>query len=252
MAAYYFIKKRRKLSKKIRRILGAATVFVGVGIFIYFFFPLILYQLYMGLSSDVVEIPVPKSEMVGANFGSLVTQGIANLTRNFNDARSWYPTVHILKKAEAVSSYSLSIPKLKIENAVVSTVDYDLTKHLIQYTGTVLPGQNGNAIIFGHSTLPQWFDPKNYKAIFATLHTIKNGDEIMAKVADVTYTYKIFSITITSAEDVNIFSQTYDHSYITIVTCTPPGTVWKRLVVRARLQENGISADANIQTHAKI
>jgi len=27
----------------------------------------------------------------------------------------------------------------------------------------------------------------------------------------------------------------FDNSYITLVTCTPPGTTWKRLVIRASL-----------------
>src|SRR5690606_26351929 len=129
-----------------------------------------------------------------------------------------------------------SIPKLKIENAIVSTRDYDLEQHLVQYFGTAIPGENGTAVIFGHSTLPSWFDPKNYKTIFATLHTIKTGDEIFITVNGATYKYKIFSILITDPEDTNILSQSYDNSYITIVTCTPPGTIWKRLIVRAALE----------------
>ncbi|MGE5042427.1 MAG: sortase [Candidatus Levyibacteriota bacterium] len=238
MAAYYFVKKKKIFTRRMRRFLGAGMALVGVLVCLYFFFPLFLYQIFFGFSSDIVEIPVPKHEMVGGGFGSLLSQGIANLTINSYDARSWYPTLHVSNNS-SVPTYSLSIPSLHIDNATVSTVDYDLARHLIQYAGTAIPGQNGNAIIFGHSTLPQWFDPKNYKTIFATLHTIKSGDNILVKVNGVLYTYKIFSVTITSPEDTNIFSQAYDHSYITIVTCTPPGTIWKRLIVRARLEEVG-------------
>jgi len=131
--------------------------------------------------------------------------------------------------------FYLTIPKLKIENAEVSTKDYDLEKHLVQYFGTSIPGEKGTAVIFGHSTLPYLFNPKNYKTIFATLHTIEVGDEIYVKVKDISYKYKIFSITITSPDDTNILSQSFDYSYITLVTCTPPGTIWKRLIVRAGL-----------------
>lgn len=91
-------------------------------------------------------------------------------------------------------------------------------------------------MIFGHSTLPQLFDPTNYKAIFATLHTLKAGDTFEVTVDDTSYSYKIFSISITTPDDMNIFSQSYDNSYITLVTCTPPGTIWKRLVIRASLE----------------
>lgn len=251
MAAYYFIKKKKKFTRKTRRILGAGMTSIGIFVCLYFFFPLFLYQIFFGFSSQIVEIPVPKREMVGGGFGSLLSQGIANLTLNSYDARSWYPTVHVSNNT-SVPTYSLSIPRLKIQDAVVSTTDYDLKNHLIQYAGTAIPGQDGNAIIFGHSTLPQWFDPKNYKTIFATLHTIQSGDVILAKVNNVLYTYKIFSVTITSPEDTNIFSQAYDHSYITIVTCTPPGTIWKRLIVRARLEEVGKSVGAKNSQLAKI
>ena len=72
--------------------------------------------------------------------------------------------------------------------------------------------------------------------IFAKLHTIKEGDEIVLTVDGKDYTYKIFSIGITDPKDPNIFSQSFDNSYITLITCTPPGTTWKRLVVRASLK----------------
>lgn len=250
MTAYYFKKNNKKLLPKKRKLLGMLVTLTGIGIFIYFFFPMLLYQFFFGFSTDLVEIPVPKHEMVGGSFGGLFKQGILSLTKNYDDARSWYPTLHVANNT-SVPTYALSIPKLKIDNAVVSTTDYDLANHLIQYAGTAIPGQDGNAIIFGHSTLPQWFDPKNYKTIFATLHTIKNGDKILARVNNITYTFKIFSITITSAEDISIFSQSYDHPYITIVTCTPPGTIWKRLVVRASLEEVGKTAQGKTALFAQ-
>lgn len=231
----YVFKKSNSFSRKARKASGALIIFAGVLILFYFFFPVLSYKIFIN-GSDGVETPIPKYAMVANNsFTDLVAQGISHLTTNYDDARNWYPTVHHTNNS-SVASYFLSIPKLKIDNASVSTVDYDLSRHLIQYAGTSVPGQNGTAIIFGHSTLPQWFDPKNYKTIFATLHEIKNGDEIITTVNGVKYTYKIFSTEITSPDDTNIFSQSFDHSYLTIVTCTPPGTVWKRLVVRANLE----------------
>jgi sortase A len=75
-------------------------------------------------------------------------------------------------------------------------------------------------------------------AIFAQLHTIKEGEKIVLTVNGQDYSYKVFSITILDSTNPNIFSQSFDNSYITIVTCTPPGTTWKRLVVRASLEQN--------------
>lgn len=234
----YVFRKHNKFPKRLRKTAGVVIIFAGFVILLYFFFPLISYQIFFG-GADALQTPVPKYAVVGqSSLTSLIAQGVSHLTTDYNDARNWYPTVHASNTA-SVPVYSLSIPKLKIADAQVSTVDYDLSKHLIQYAGSSIPGQNGTAIIFGHSTLPQWFDPKNYKAIFATLHLIKEGDEIITRVNGVTYTYKIFSITITSPEDTNIFAQSYNHPYLTIITCTPPGTVWKRLIVRASLEDMG-------------
>jgi len=38
-----------------------------------------------------------------------------------------------------------------------------------------------------------------------------------------------------SPRDLSILAQRYDDSYLTLITCVPPGTYFKRLIVRARL-----------------
>lgn len=241
MTAYYIKKSgpRARGFRKILKIAGLGFVLVGVSSLLYFFFPVLSYQFFLSYAFEEsqVEVPIPKYLMANKNsdLGSLVASGITSLTSDFTDARNWYPNLSPQSQEIKVDSYLLSIPKLKIENAEVSTKDYDLGKHLVQYLGTSIPGEKGTAVIFGHSTLPQLFNPKNYKTILATLHTLRVGDEIYATVSGVKYKYKIFSILITDPEDTNILSQSYDHSYITLVTCTPPGTIWKRLVVRASL-----------------
>jgi len=36
-------------------------------------------------------------------------------------------------------------------------------------------------------------------------------------------------------DKISVLEQKYDASYLTLVTCVPPGTYWKRLVVKAKL-----------------
>jgi sortase A len=84
--------------------------------------------------------------------------------------------------------------------------------------------------------LPQLFDPKNYKTIFAHLHKIEVGDEIHVNVDNADFVYKIYEKIITTPDDTSIFTQNYDSSYITLVTCTPPGTTWKRLIIKAKIE----------------
>ena len=238
MAAYYF-KKSGNNFRKVLKITGLGFVLMGASFFLYFFFPVLAYQFFLtnAFRANQIEVPIPKYLVVnrGNDLGSLVASGITSLTSDFTDARNWYPNLSPQAQNPKVESYLLSIPRLKIENAEVSTQDYSLEKHLVQYLGTSIPGEKGTAVIFGHSTLPQLFNPKNYKTIFATMHNLKIGDDMYTTVSGIKYKYKIFSIVITDPEDTNILSQSFDNSYITLVTCTPPGTIWKRLVVRASL-----------------
>ncbi|OGH16448.1 MAG: hypothetical protein A3C30_04630 [Candidatus Levybacteria bacterium RIFCSPHIGHO2_02_FULL_40_18] len=227
--------------RKVIKLAGIGFVLIGASFFLYFFFPILSYQFFLANASHSkqIEVPIPKYLVVNKNsdLGSLVVSGITSLTSDFTDARNWYPSLPPDNESQKikVDSYLISIPRLKIKDAEVSTQDYDLEKHLVQYLGTSIPGEKGTAVIFGHSTLPQLFNPKNYKTIFATAHKLEIGDEVFINVQGVNYKYKIFSIVITDPEDTNILSQSFDNSYITLVTCTPPGTTWKRLVIRASL-----------------
>lgn len=231
----FFLKKRKK-------VVGLISISLGIITLIYFFFPVISYHLYLSsaFAGSDIQAPLPQRFVLGTgtSMNGLISSGISNMTSNFADARNWFPNVRRDTKAlQKVTEYDFSIPSQGITHAKVSSVDFDLSKHLVQYFSTSKsPIENGTSVIFGHSTLPQWFDPKNYMAIFAHMHLIKDGDEIVLTVDNQDYRYKVFSKTIVDSNDPNIFSQAYDNSYITIITCTPPGTTWKRLVVRASLQ----------------
>lgn len=152
---------------------------------------------------------------------------------------NWFPDEPKEKNfaEDSIQFYSLSIPKLKIESATVSIGGEDLADSLIQYPGTALPGKVGNAVVFGHSILPQFYDPKNYLAIFSTLPTMRKGDEVKVRYDGVSYLYVVEDIFEVLPTDIEILEQNKSGSYITLVTCTPPGHPLrpKRLIVRAKL-----------------
>lgn len=135
----------------------------------------------------------------------------------------------------SIKYYTLSIPKLKINQATVEINGEDLSKSLVQYPGTALPGEKGNVVIFGHSILPQFFNPKNYLTIFSTLPTIKKGDEITLNYDGVTYLYHVTELFEVPPTALEVLKQYHDGEHITLITCVPPGTYLKRLVVRASL-----------------
>jgi len=152
------------------------------------------------------------------------------------NANTWFPTQPQKKVVAPVNSYSLSIPSLEINDATVVISGDDLTKSLIHYGGTGLPGEYGNTVIFGHSTLPTFFNgTKSYKSIFATLPTIEDGTDIFINYDGAQYQYRSFDKVVVEPNDLSPLEQRFNDSYITLVTCVPPGTYLYRLNVKARL-----------------
>jgi sortase A len=135
------------------------------------------------------------------------------------------------------STYTLTIPKLKINQAVVTIGGQDLKASLVHYGQTALPGQLGSPVIFGHSVLPQFFNSKNYLTIFSTLYKLEQGDEITLRYDKSTYKYVVEEMYEVQPTDLSVLEQRYDNKTLTVITCSPPGTYLRRLVVRATLEE---------------
>src|SRR3989344_1450518 len=242
MGKYYYEKADRIFRKKILRLFSLLILFIGLVIVSYIFYPFVLWQVYFSKQKAAYEIkaPIPKAIIVNpSEIGSLISQA-GNLLSgvDYTNAQNWFPGYNPATAGQPkIPYYTISIPKLKINNATVSTRDNNLAIHLVNYQGTALPPEPGNAVIFGHSTLPQLFNPNDYKTIFANAYQLKIEDKIYAYVDGVTYMYKIFDISVVEPTDTSIFEQNYDNSYLTLVTCTPPGTIWKRLIIKAKLEK---------------
>jgi sortase A len=240
MGKYYYKKKDKFPKRKILRLISLGIFLTGAAIVIYVFFPLLSWQIYFApvFASQNITAPIPQNTVVSSStIGSLIQQasdGLAGI--DYTNAQNWFPNFKFQRSgAPKITSYTISIPKLKLTNVTVSTVDNDLAKHLVNYGGTAIPADKGNAVIFGHSTLPQLYETKNYKTVFTFLYELVPGDEIDVNVANVGYEYKVENVTVVDPNNTSVLQQSYDDSFLTLVTCTPPGTIWKRLVVRARL-----------------
>jgi sortase A len=188
-------------------------------------FPILMYQLKsFNFSKGKIVSPVESSYIYYDDYS------------DYNNYKNWFFTAPTLPSWESkITHYNISIPKLKIENAVVSIGGEDLSESLIQYPGTALPGQYGNTVIFGHSVLPQFYNPKKYKTIFSTLPTLKEGDEIFVDFDGVRYRYVVIKMVEVSPDDISVLEQHYDGEYLSLVTCVPPGTYLRRLIVKAKL-----------------
>jgi LPXTG-site transpeptidase (sortase) family protein len=136
--------------------------------------------------------------------------------------------------------FDLKVEKLKINNAVVETNSFNMNpdKYLGHYAGTALPGEVGNVFIYGHSVLPFFFNPDNYKTIFSNLHQLEDGDAIEVTYNGQVFKYQVFQKEVLDPKDVKPL-ETVTPAYlnektVSLMTCTPPGTSLKRLIVSAK------------------
>lgn len=236
MIRYY--KKGNAINKRrIVRFIALGIFSIGFIISLVIFSPVISGLIFAN-SAQEMAMPIPSRMMVTqATIESFISQSVNSVTGfNSTDASQWFPNIKEGKPTAPVTAYNLSIPKLGIIDAEVTTIDNELEKHLVNYGGTAIPPNKGTAAVFGHSTLPWLFNPKNYKTIFATLETsLKVGDIITVKVNGVIYTYRVYEMVVVNADDAEILQQNYNDSYLFLITCSPPGTTWRRLIVKSRL-----------------
>ena len=160
----------------------------------------------------------------------------SSLGTKADDPNTWFVGVKSPDQRQTnIKTYTLTIPKLKIDSATVKIGGDDLKKSLLAWPTSGLPGTYGNAVIFGHSALPQISSPTNYSTIFTFLMDLNEGDDIFIDFDGVRYNYQVIDKKIIEPDDLSVLEQRFDGSYITLITCVPPGTVWKRGVIKAKL-----------------
>ena len=145
----------------------------------------------------------------------------------------------------------LYIPKLAIE----LNVDYEvqrrqpgepasglharfqaaLTDSVVHYPTSALPGQGHNAVIMGHSggNIFSQGSP-NYKFAFSRLKDLNRGDLLVLNYQRRQFVYKVYEKKIVLPSEVSVLRRApRDHS-LTLITCDPPGSNVRRLVVFAQ------------------
>ncbi len=185
-----------------------------------------------------VVVPIVAYEATSPDTASYISP-VPETEIDLTKASNWF--VGGAKKEEfsfsGVSYYTISIPVLGIDKATVAIGGEDLADSLIQYPGTALPGKAGNTTIFGHSVLPQFYNPKNYMSIFSKLPTLRKGDQIFINYDGVDYRFVVENKFEVYPTDIQVLEQDSSDSFLTLVTCVPPGHPLKpkRLIVRARI-----------------
>ena len=92
----------------------------------------------------------------------------------------------------------IEIPKIEVEAPLIfiesdEEKDYQeaLKKGVVHYTGSALPGEEGQIIILGHSA-PSFWPKKDYNWIFKKLNELEVGDEVFVNYQNHQYRYLVY------------------------------------------------------------
>jgi len=137
--------------------------------------------------------------------------------------------------------FGIVIPKISANAKVIPEVDSQnsdiyqraLTKGVAHAKGTAFPDENGNTFIFAHSSA-DFFEASRYNAVFYLLSKLEMGDEIYLFYRGIKYQYRVTEKKNVSSEEAFYLEKNTPEKILTLMTCWPPGTTLRRLIVIAK------------------
>lgn len=136
--------------------------------------------------------------------------------------------------------FSVVIPKIGANARIVSNVntanerEYSeaLKKGVAQAQGTAFPGEGGHIFLFAHST-DYWWNVSSYNAIFYLLGKLVKGDDINIFYKGERFVYRVVDSKVVDPSEVEYITRKTNKEFVTLQTCWPLGTTFKRLLVFA-------------------
>lgn len=130
------------------------------------------------------------------------------------------------------------IPKINVEIPVVydqksikeEDIQGALENGVVHYATTSSPGEQGNTVIFGHSS-NNILNKGKYKFAFVLLNRLEIGDTFSLTKDGKRYTYRVYEKKVVKPTEVSVLGPTAKGATATLITCDPPGTSINRLVV---------------------
>ena len=228
---------------KLKQLTPTIMITIGASLLISIGYPIASYELTTArrVKKPAILSPVADNDLTLSQSGVdpvlAQQQTPENTVADYTKISSWFnfSRPQNLISPSSITNYTVTIPKLRIKEAVVTIGGDDLSKSLIHYGGTANPGEPGSSVIFGHSILPQFYNPKSYTSIFSLIPSLDPGDEIIVNFDGITYKYVVYDYYEVGPDDIDILEQQYDRKDLTLVTCVPPGTYWRRGIIKARL-----------------
>ncbi|TXH00552.1 MAG: sortase [Candidatus Moraniibacteriota bacterium] len=138
------------------------------------------------------------------------------------------------------TDFRIRIPKINADSHVVADVDWQdsrvyqraLTKGVAHARGSALPGQTGNVFLFAHAGANP-FEALRYNAVFYLIDKLEAEDRIDLWYQGKHWVYQVTNTKIVRADEVSYLNGDSTKPTLTLMTCWPAGTTWKRLIVLA-------------------
>ena len=122
----------------------------------------------------------------------------------------------------------INIDKLKLELPIYHGTSSSVLNVAVGHLeGTSLPigGQNTHSVLAAHRGLPS-------TELFTNITKLELGDIFTITVLDRTLTYQVDNIIVVHPSDTTYLQIEEDKDYVTLLTCTPYGLNFRRLLVR--------------------
>ena len=140
----------------------------------------------------------------------------------------------------ADENFSLIIPKISVNARVIENVDpinereyrAKLKEGVAHAKGSGLPNDDQTIFIFAHSS-ENFYESDQYNSIFYLLRKLESGDKFHIVYEGEIYDYEVLQRGVAQSET-DDFLQDNDKYDIILMTCWPPGTDFKRLLVFGR------------------
>lgn len=139
------------------------------------------------------------------------------------------------------TDFAIVIDKIGASSSVIQSVDpYDsqvyqmaLRDGVAHANGTKLPGEGGNIFFFAHSSA-DLLTAERYNSVFYLMHHLDTGDVIKVWKDGKEYDYAVTRKLTVSPSDTKYLTMNDKTETLTLMTCWPPGTTLKRLIIIAK------------------
>jgi sortase A len=216
---------------------GLCLFSLGAGIFVLVqaMMPIISYQIWeMTTYRFQYGLTAPVSASTGGWGSDVLGVSVAQAGENLTE----FGPQHTRDTPAPYDTFNLTIPKIDIYGAMVKVDSEDPQKNLVLLPGMALPGERGNMFIAGHSNFFRLGgEPNYYLSIFKNLMKMEKGDKIVATAQGQDFTYRVIGMKVVDPSETSVLlPPDATGRYISLMTCVPPGTFFKRLIVLGKLE----------------